>query len=137
MRLVITDQSVEVLLSRWEKVLGLIRDVRVSRAEVSDVTVVRDPMKEVMRMSMKVGLRLPWIYYVARSIRLDEAYFVRRGVPALSFSVANHHPLKRVLVSAPDAEELAQRLLGGRPPSPVGGSESNEQSDESRVESPG
>lgn len=114
MRLLITSQSVEIRLAWWEKLLGLIRDVRVSRDDISGVTVVKAPMREVMTIRFKVGLRLPWLYYVARSIRLDQAFFVRRGVPAISFSVSNHHPLERVLVSAPDAEALARRLNEGQ-----------------------
>lgn len=117
MRLVVTDQSVEILLSRWEKVLGLMRDIRVSRADISDVRVVEAPMHEVMLIRFKVGLRLPWLYYVARSIRLDQAFFVRRGSQAISFSVANQYPLTRVLLSTPDAQTLAQELRAekGRP----------------------
>ena len=67
-------------------------------------------MSETMGTGIKVGLRLPWLYYVARTIRLDQAFVVRRGVPALSFDVHGHDPLRRVLVSTPDAEELARRL---------------------------
>jgi hypothetical protein len=69
-------------------------------------------MGETMATGIKVGLRLPWLYYVARTIRLDQAFVVRRGLPALSFAVRNHDPLRRVLVSTPDAEELARRLRG-------------------------
>jgi len=110
MRVQVTDETVEVLLSRWQKVLGLMRDVRVARADVSDVRVVADPMRETMGTGIKVGLRLPWLYYVARTIRLDQAFVVRRGVPALSFAVRNHDPLRRVLLSTPDAEQLARQL---------------------------
>jgi hypothetical protein len=79
---------------------------------VSDVRVVDDPMRETMATGIKVGLRLPWLYYVARTIRLDKVFVVRRGLPGLSFAVRNHDPLRRVLVSTPDAEELARRLRG-------------------------
>jgi hypothetical protein len=112
MRVQVTDESVEVLLSRWQKVLGLMRDITVPRSDVSDVRVVDDPMRETMATGIKVGLRLPWLYYVARTIRLDQAFVVRRGMPALSFAVRNHDPLRRVLVSTPDADELARRLRG-------------------------
>jgi hypothetical protein len=106
----VTEDSVEVLLSPWQKLLGLLRDIRVPREDVSDVRVVQDPMRDAMSSGIKVGLRLPWLYYVARTIRLDQAFIVRRGVPALSFAVRNRDPLRRVLVSTPDAEELARRL---------------------------
>jgi hypothetical protein len=110
MRVRVTDDSVEVLLSRWEKVLGLFRDVRVPLVDVSDVHVVENPMREAMSLRFKVGLRIPWLYYVARSIRLDQAFLVRRRVPALAFTVRNQGALRKVLVSTPDAEELARRL---------------------------
>jgi len=110
MRVQVTESSVDVLLARWEKVLGLIRDIHVPIADVSDVRVVGDPMRETMVARFKVGLRVPWLYYVARSIRLDQAYIVRRGMPGLSFAVHNGGPLKGVLVSTRDAEDLARRL---------------------------
>jgi hypothetical protein len=110
MRVLVTEDSVEVLLSRWQKVLGLMRDVSVARADVHDVEVVEDPIHEAMTSGIKVGLRLPWLYYVARTIRLDRVFVVRRGVAALSFSVRNHDPLRAVLVSTEQAEDLARRL---------------------------
>jgi len=110
MRIEVTDDSVEVLLAGWQKVLGLLRDVRVARADVSDVKVVEDPVREAMMSGIKVGLRLPWLCYVARTIRLDQVFVVRRGIPGLSFAVRGEGPLRRVLVSTPDAAELAERL---------------------------
>ena len=110
MRIEMTDDSVVVLLARWEKILGLMRDIRVARADVSDVRLVEDPLREAMTSGMKVGLRLPWLRYVARTIRLDQVFVVRRGVPGLSFAVRGEGPLRRVLVSTPDAAELAEHL---------------------------
>jgi hypothetical protein len=112
-RVHVTEDSIEVLLSRWEKVLGLMKDIRVPRGDVSDVRVVEDSVRAAMGTGLKAGLRLPWLYYVARTIRLDRAFVVRRGVPALSFSVRNHDPLRSVLVSTPDAHELARRFGAG------------------------
>jgi len=111
-RVQVNEGSVEVILSPWQKVLGLLGNISVPRADVSDVRVVEDPMREVMGAGIKVGLRLPWLYYVARTIRLDQAFVVRRGLPGLSFAVRNRGALRRVLVSTPDAEELARRLQG-------------------------
>jgi hypothetical protein len=113
MRVHISEDEIEVRLAKAEKALGLMRDIRVARADVSNVGVLDDPLREVMRSGLKVGLRLPWLYYVCRSIRLDEAWAVRRGVPALSFAVHNQGALERVTVSAHDARELARRLLEG------------------------
>jgi hypothetical protein len=112
-RVRVSEDSIEVLLSRWEKVLGLMKDIRVLLSDVSDVSVVEDSVRAAMGTGLKAGLRLPWLYYVARTIRLDRAFVVRRGVPALSFTVRNHDPLRTVLVSTPDAHELARRLGTG------------------------
>jgi hypothetical protein len=109
-RVRVTDDSVEVLLARWQKILGLMRDIRVPRGDVSDVRFVADPIGETVGTGLKVGLRLPWLYYVARTIRLDRAFVVRRGVPGLAFAVHNMEPLRSVLVSTPQAQELAAEL---------------------------
>jgi hypothetical protein len=114
MRVRVTGDSIEVRLAPWEKVLGLMKDIRVPLGDVEDVRVVERPMREVRATGMKVGLRLPGLYYVARTIRLDRAFILRRGMPALSFAVRNQPPLTGVLVSAPDAGQLALRI-GGEP----------------------
>jgi hypothetical protein len=108
----LSDDYVEVRLALWQKLLGLLRDIRVARTDVSDVRLVEDPLREAMSSGIKVGLRLPWLYYVARTIHLDEAFIVRRGVPGLSFAVDNDTALRRVLVSTPDADALVQQLQG-------------------------
>jgi hypothetical protein len=110
MQIRVTDESIEVQFAWWQKVLGLLGNIEVPLADISDVRVVADPMPEVMGSGLKVGLRLPWLYYVARSIRLDQVFIVRRRVPALSFAVRNKGALRRVLLSTPEAEALAQRL---------------------------
>lgn len=112
MRIHVSDEYVEVRLALWQKLLGLLRNIRVARADVSDVRVVDEPLREAMRSGIKVGLRLPWLCYIARTIRLDEAFIVRRGVPGLSFAVDNGTALRRVLVSTRQAEALAQQLQG-------------------------
>jgi hypothetical protein len=110
MRVRLTEDSIEVLLASWEKVLGLMKDIRVPLSDVGDVRVVEHPLREAAGTGVKAGLRLPGFRYVARTIRLDQAFAVKRGVPALSFSVRNHAPLERVLVSTPEAKQLAKRL---------------------------
>jgi hypothetical protein len=112
-RVRVTEESVDVLLSPWQKALGLMKDIHVARADVSEVGVVDDPIREVAGSGLKAGLRLPGLYYVARTIRLDRVFIVRRGVPALSLAVRNHEPLRSVLVSTPGANELAQKLRAG------------------------
>ncbi len=116
MRVELGKDTVEVRLSRWQKIVGLMRDIRVPLSDVSDVEVIENPVREAMATGMKAGLRLPWLYYVARTIRLDEAFVVRRGVPGLSFAVANQEPLRRVLVSTPLAAELARAIVAPGPP---------------------
>ncbi len=109
-RLEITQDSVEIRLALWEKILGLLGNITVSRSDVHEVRVIENPIREVMRIGLKAGLRLPWFYYVCRTIRLDQVWIVRRGVPALAFGVRGHGALRRVIVSAPEAHELARRL---------------------------
>jgi hypothetical protein len=109
-RVEISDDAVEILLSRREKVLGLLGNIRVPLRYVGDVQVLAEPLRGVMRSGLMVGLRLPWLYYVARTMRLDEVWIVRRGVPAVSFSVQDGGTLKRVVLSTPEAEALARRL---------------------------
>jgi hypothetical protein len=106
------EERIDIRLSRVEKVLGLMGSISVALSDVSDVSVLEDPLHEVMRSGLKVGLRLPWLYYVCRSIRLDQAWAVRRGVPAVSFAVRNAGALERITVSSPDASALAKRLQG-------------------------
>lgn len=110
MHVTVDEGSVHVRLARWQKVLGLMRDITVPRQDVGDVCVVDDAVGEAMTAGIKVGLRLPWLYYVARTIGLDQAFVVRRGVPAVSFAVHGEGPLRRVLISTPEASELAARL---------------------------
>ncbi len=110
MRVHLSEEKIEIRLSVIEKALGLLGNISVPRTDVRDVQVLEDPLHEVMRSGLKVGLRLPWLYYVCRSIRLDRAWAVRRGVPALTFAVRNDGVLEQVTVSTPDAHALAQRL---------------------------
>lgn len=109
-RVHLNDEEIEIRLTPLEKALGLLGNIRVPLSDVGEVRVVDDPLYDVMRAGLKVGLRLPWLYYVCRSIRLDRAWAVRRGVPALSFEVRNHGALEHVTVSTHDAHALAQRL---------------------------
>jgi hypothetical protein len=109
-RIEITDDAVEVRLAFWQKALGLLRNISVARADVSDVRIVAEPLGEVAHTGPKIGLRLPRLYYVARTIHLDKVFVVRRGVPALCFAVRNHGALRLVLLSTPEAEALARRL---------------------------
>ncbi len=113
MRVEITADTLEVQLSRREKILGLMGNIRLQLSDVEDVRVLPEPLREVRRSGLMAGLRVPWLYYVARTIRLDEVWIVRRGVPAVSFAVKGSGTLKRVVLSSPEAEGLARRLRAG------------------------
>ena len=112
-RIVVSEEFLEVRLALWQKALGLLRNIRVARTNISDVHVVRDPIREAMHSGIKVGLRLPWLCYIARTIGLDEAFVVRRGVPGLSLTVTNGTRLRRVRVSTHQADELARQRQAG------------------------
>ena len=118
MRIELSEDTLEVRLARWEKTFGLMGDIRVARADVSDVQLVEDPMRLAMRSGMKAGLRIPWLLFIARTLKLDEAFIVRRRQPGLTFAVANAGPLRRVVLSTPDAADVARRLGAA---SPAGG----------------
>ena len=113
MRLAISQDTIEIRLSWWEKVLGLMRDIRIPRASIGDVSVEDEPLRAIRGTGLKAGLRLPGLIYVCRSIKLDRAWIVRRGVPALTFAVHDGGPLTHVSVSTPEAADLARRLRGG------------------------
>lgn len=112
MRVRVSEQTLKVQFSRWEKVLGLMGDIDLPRASVGEIEVVDDPVAQVMRSGLKIGLRLPWLSYVGRSIKLDEVWAVRRHIPALAFSVRGCPPLRRVTLSTRDARALAAQLRG-------------------------
>ena len=112
MRIQVNEQAVAIRLSPWEKVLGLLGNITVPRSEISDVQVIDDPLGAAFDAGVKVGLRLPGVIFVARTIHLDEAFIVRKGVPALSFAVGGEGRLRRVLVSTRDAKKLAAELGG-------------------------
>ena len=110
MRVQLTDSTIEIKLARWEKIFGLMKDISVPLSDVSDARLVQSPLREAVGTGLKAGLRFPGFRYVARTIRLDQVFIVRRGVPALSFVVRNHDPLQRVVVSTPEAKQLVKRL---------------------------
>jgi hypothetical protein len=106
-------ERLEIRLTAWEKALGLMGDISVRREDISDVEVLDDGVREAMRSGLKAGLRIPWLRFVARTIALDEAFLVRRRVPTLAFSIADEGRLRRVLVSTPDATQIAEALTVG------------------------
>ncbi|HEY4897348.1 MAG TPA: hypothetical protein VII01_14825 [Solirubrobacteraceae bacterium] len=113
MRVLLDSEALEVRLSWWQRIVGLMGNIRVERASISEVEVVEDAVRAAMGTGLKAGLRLPWLLYIARTVRLDQAFVVRRGVPGLSFAVSDHGALEHVLVSTPEAADLARRLTSG------------------------
>jgi hypothetical protein len=113
-RVEIGAEAVVVRLAWWQKVLGLMRDITVALGDVDGAEVIEDPVRLAGRAGIKVGLRVPFLYFVARTLRLDEAFIVRRGVPGLSISIGGEGHLRRVLVSTPRAAELAGELEAAR-----------------------
>ncbi len=114
MRIEITDDAVELRLSWWQKVLGLMRDVRVPFNEIDGAELIANPVRVAGGAGLKFGLRLPLLYFVARTLNLQQAFVVRRGVPGVSVSVAGPGPLRQLLVSTPDAEQLVKRIEAAR-----------------------
>jgi hypothetical protein len=110
MRVEVNEQFVEVRLSLWERILGLLGNITIARSQVTGVEVVEDGVRAAMGQGIKVGLRIPWVRYAARTIALDRAFIVRRGVPALAISIDGEGRLREVIVSTPEAAELARRL---------------------------
>jgi hypothetical protein len=113
-RVEIGPEAVTVRLALWQKVLGLMRDITVPLRDIDGAEVVEDGVGVAMRAGIKVGLRLPALYYVARTLRLDEAFIVRRGSPAVSISIGGEGHLRRVLLSTPEPSELAARIEAAR-----------------------
>jgi hypothetical protein len=112
-RILLTPDALEIRLARWQKILGLMRDITIPRSHIGDVQLVEEPIREAMSSGLKAGLRLPWLYYVCRTIGLDQAFVVRRNVPGISIAVRDQAPLARVVLSTPEAAELARRLAEG------------------------
>jgi hypothetical protein len=110
MRVIVDETAVHVRLSAWQKVLGLMRDITIAREHVGEVRVLENGVRETMGTGLKIGLRLPWLCYVGRTMQLDRAFVVRRGVPTLSIDVHDDGPLTNVLLSTRDAVELARAL---------------------------
>jgi hypothetical protein len=115
MRIALTPEALEIRPAWWQKILGLLGNITIPRANIAEADVIEEPIPEAMHSGIKVGLRLPWFYFVARTIRLDQAFIVRKGIPALEIAVSGQPPLRRVLVSTFEAQKLADELSGRAP----------------------
>jgi hypothetical protein len=110
MRVSLSDDYLEVRLSVAEKILGLMRDVRVERAQVTRARVVDRPFAEAMSAGLKAGLRLPGVYYVCRTLALDRVWAIRRGLPAVAVEIEGHRRLREVTASTAQAQAIAMEL---------------------------
>jgi hypothetical protein len=113
-RVEIGSDAVTVRLAWWQKLLGLMGNITIPLSDVEGAEVVPDAVGVASRIGIKVGLRIPFLYFVARTLRLDQAFVVRRGQPGLSVSIAGDGRLRRVLVSTPRAQELAEQIEAAR-----------------------
>jgi hypothetical protein len=106
----LTDSTLTVRLTRWEKIAGLLRDVEVPRSAIRSADVVVDPVG-AMRGLRAPGLGLPGVRKIGTWRRPGERTLVsvRRGQPALRIRLdgARHDTL---LVGTDDAAALAAQL---------------------------
>lgn len=106
----LTRESLNVVLSPWEKVAALHRDLRLPLAAVTDVDVVADPLAEV------TGVRAPGLHLPRRS---KIGTWRSRGRRIFAVAHANEPALRiglagagydAVIVSVPHAAAVAGRL---------------------------
>lgn len=114
MRIEIGPRAVVVRLAWWQKLLGLMKDITIALSDIDGADVEPEAVRIAGRAGIKVGLRIPFLYFAARTMRLDEVFVVRRGVPGLSISIGGEGHLRRVLVSTPRAGELAAEIEAAR-----------------------
>lgn len=102
------DDQVRVTFPTSEKVLGLVRDVRVPRSAVRSAHPVRS-WREVR--GWRVGLGLPTIRLVGTWRRRGGKQLVslRRGVPAVRLEL-DGMGYDEILVSTPDASRVLEQL---------------------------
>jgi hypothetical protein len=109
-RLQLTDTTLTLRLTRFEKIAGLLRDVEVPRSAVHDVEVAADPM-EAVRGLRAPGLALPGVRKIGTWRRPGERTLVsiRRGQPAVRIRLSGQR-YDTLVVGADDAAELAGAL---------------------------
>ena len=108
--LTLTNDTLTVSLTRFEKIAGLLRDVTVPRSAVRAVEVVTEPLT-AMRGLRAPGLALPGVRKIGTWRRPGERTFVcgHRDQPAVRLSLSGQR-YDSLLVGADDAAAIAAAL---------------------------
>jgi hypothetical protein len=108
----VTPDALEVRLGPWEKVLGLLGDLRVPCSAVSDVEVVADGLGAPTGMRAP-GLAVPGRIKLGTWRRRGSKQYVavRAGEPALRVTLTGQR-YESLLLGTPDANDLAGKLRG-------------------------
>ena len=106
----LTDSTLSVRLTRFEKIAGLLRDVEVPRSAVRDVEVVPDGLAAARGLRAP-GLGLPGRRKIGTWRRPGERSLVsvRRGQPALRIGLVDQR-YDTLVIGADDADSLAKTL---------------------------
>jgi hypothetical protein len=102
--------SLEIRFSTWEKIAGLLRDLRVPRTAVTGVEVVPDGLAATRGLRAP-GLSLPGVVKLGtwRGRGHKTLVAVRRNQPALRIHLTGQR-YDTLLIGADDASALAQSL---------------------------
>ena len=104
----LTGDALEIRLRPWERLAGLLADLRVPLSAVREVDVLDDALT-APRGVRAPGLAVPGVRYGTWRGRGRQWVAVRRGVPALRLELDGQR-YDSVAVSAPDARALAAQL---------------------------
>ena len=108
--IVVSPDRVSIRFTRAEKVLGLVRDLDLSPRQVRSATVVDDGLAATEGLRAP-GLGIPGFRKLGtwRGRGTTALVAVRRGEPTLALELDGAR-VDRVLLSHPQARELAERL---------------------------
>lgn len=105
----ISNNSVEIALTRFEKVAGLLRDLRVPRSAVTSATAVDNGLR-ALRGLRAPGLGMPGVKAIGTWRGRGYRDFVSTGRgPAVVLELAGQK-FARVVVAADNAKDIAAAL---------------------------
>lgn len=106
----VTPTTLHIRYTRGEKIGGLLRDLTVPRALVTDVSVEPDGLAAA-RGIRAPGLAIPGRRKIGtwRGRAQRTAVSVRRGQPAVRVRLEGHR-FSQLLIGTPDARQIADRL---------------------------